>query len=69
MPRLLASDLNHPICTGVHNFVTYSPEISELTAFLLSLRRDRFKKAVKFRGNTADSGGAFAVLFGEIFSK
>lgn len=49
------------------------PEVNEWTVVFLScfvfLRRDRFKKAVKFSGNSADSGGAFAVLSGEIFTK
>lgn len=43
--------------------MTKLPEADESTAvFVVFLRRDRFRKGVKFSGNIGESGGAFAVL-------
>ena len=68
MPRLLASDSSY-LYRGSQLRNIFARDQRVDCFFVVSLRRDRFKKAVKFSGNTADSGGAFAVLFGEIFSK
>lgn len=52
----------------VHNSVARGQRIDYLCVAFLRLAR--FKRSVTFSGNTAEeSGGAFAVLFGEIIRK